>query len=138
MRRRLAQREVALAAVALLAGAIALAIAAKTRSDSSELPAAYGSYPARAAPQRTGGVRQAHSVRHGHPGEDRRASRIRCCRAARSIYITYNGKHVLTQVIDRGPPAPGRSSSSPMRSRDSSASRAPSASGGVTPPPIRG
>ena len=48
VRRRLAQREFALAAVALLAAVIALAVAAKTRSNSNDLPAAYGSYPARA------------------------------------------------------------------------------------------
>ena len=106
MRRRLAQREVALAAVALLAGAIALVIASKTRSDSSALPAAYGSYPARARPsgpdavgKRTecGTVIRAKTQGVAHP--------VLPCGA--KLYITYNGKHVLTQVIDRGPRGPG-------------------------------
>jgi rare lipoprotein A len=102
VRRGLARREVALFAVALLAGVIALAVVSKTRSDPTDLPAAYGSYPAWA------GVAEAASIgKHtacgtvirprtqgvGHP--------VLPCGAR--IYITYNGKHVLTQVIDRGP-----------------------------------
>ena len=106
MRRRLAQREVALAAVALLAGVIALVIASKTRSDSSELPAAYGSYPARARPagpdvvgKRTecGTVIRPKTQGVAHP--------VLPCGAR--LYITYTGKHVLTQVVDRGPSGPG-------------------------------
>src|SRR6185312_10097012 len=102
MRRRLAQREFALAAVALLAAAIALAVAAKTRSHSNDLPAAVGSYPARARSsgpaafgRRTacGTVIRKKTEGVAHP--------VLPCGAR--IYITYNGKHVLTQVIDRGP-----------------------------------
>jgi rare lipoprotein A len=105
--RRLAQREVALAAVALLAAAIALAVTAKTRSQSSDLPAAYGSYPALAASsglaaigKRTacGTIIRATTEGVAHP--------VLPCGAR--IYISYRGKHVLTQVIDRGPTAPGR------------------------------
>ena len=102
MRRRLAQREFALAAVALLAGVIALAVVSQTRSDSNGLPAAYGSYPAKAGSggpaafgKRTacGTVIRAKTQGVAHP--------VLPCGAR--IYITYNGKHVLTQVIDRGP-----------------------------------
>jgi rare lipoprotein A len=102
LRRRLAQREFALLAVALLAGAIALAVAEKTRSTPSKLPAAYGSYPALAASSGTAafGKRTAcgtilHAKTEGvaHP--------VLPCGAR--IYVTYNGQHVLTQVIDHGP-----------------------------------
>src|SRR5262249_19251098 len=102
VRRRLAQREFALAAVALLAAVIALAVVSKTRSSSSDLPAAYGSYPARAGSmgaaavgKRTacGPIIRARTEGVAHP--------VLPCGAR--IYITYNGKHVLTQVIDRGP-----------------------------------
>ena len=106
MRRRLAQREFALAAVALLAGAIALAVVAQTRSDSNDLPDAVGSYPATARSsgaaaigKRTacGTVIRKKTQGVGHP--------VLPCGAR--IYITYNGKHVLTQVLDRGPRGPG-------------------------------
>src|SRR5262245_66593689 len=102
MRRRRAQREFALAAVALLAGVIALAIVATTRSDSNDLPASYGSYPARA-----GAGTPASFGRHTacgtviRPKTEGVAHPVLPCGAR--IYITYNGKHVLTQVIDRGP-----------------------------------
>ena len=107
MTRRLAQREVALAAVALLAAVIALAVSAKTRSDTSDLPAAYGSYPARAGSSGTaafgkrtacGTIIRAKTEGVAHP--------VLPCGA--KIYISYHGKHVLTQVIDRGPYVPGR------------------------------
>ncbi len=107
MTRRLAQREVGLAAVALLAAAIALAVSAKTRSDSSDLPAAYGSYSALAGSSGTAafGKRTACStiIRATTEGV---AHPVLPCGAR--IYISYRGKHVLTQVIDRGPYAPGR------------------------------
>jgi len=102
MRRGLAQREFALAAVALLAAVVALAVVSKTRSTSTNLPAAYGSYPARAGAadasaigKRTacGTVIRARTKGVAHP--------VLPCGAR--IYITFNGKHVLTQVIDRGP-----------------------------------
>jgi rare lipoprotein A len=106
VRRRLAQREFALAAVAILAAAIALTVASKTRSDSSNLPEAVGSYPARAASGGTaafgkrtscGTVIRAKTQGVGHP--------VLPCGA--KIYVVYDGKHVLTQVIDRGPRGPG-------------------------------
>ena len=102
MRRGLARREVALFAVALLAGVIALAVVSKTRSDSTDLPAAYGSYLAKA-----GAAGPASFGKHTACGTVIRpktqgvAHPVLPCGAR--IYITYNGKHVLTQVIDRGP-----------------------------------
>ena len=106
MRRRLAQREFALAAVALLAAAIALAVVAQTRSDSNALPEAVGSYAARARAsgndafgKRTvcGAVVRKKTQGVAHP--------VLPCGAR--IYVTYEGKHVLTQVIGRGPSRPG-------------------------------
>jgi rare lipoprotein A len=105
--RRLAQREVGLAAVALLAAVIALAVSSKTRSDSSTLPVAYGSYTALAGSMGTaafgkrtacGAILRATTEGVAHP--------VLPCGA--KIYISYGGKHVLTQVIDRGPYVPGR------------------------------
>ena len=93
--------------MALLAAAIALAVSAKTRSDSSDLPAAYGSYPALAGSSGTaafgkrtacGTIIRATTEGVAHP--------VLPCGAR--IYISYRGKHVLTQVIDRGPYGPNR------------------------------
>ena len=116
MRRRLAQREVALAAVALLAAVIALAVSAKTRSDSSDLPAAYGSYPALAGS--SGAAAFGKRTACGtviRPKTEGVAHPVLPCGA--QLYVSYHGKHVLTQVIDRGPYVPGASSSSRRRSR---------------------
>jgi rare lipoprotein A len=107
MTRHLAQRQVALAGVALLAGAIALAVAGRTESTPSTLPASQGSYSALAGSsgpaafgKRTtcGGIIRPSSVGVAHP--------VLPCGAR--IYISYRGKHVLTQVIDRGPYVAGR------------------------------
>ena len=107
MRPRLAQREVALAAVALLAAAISLAITAETRGRGSTLPEPEGSYTALAGSsgpaafgRRTacGGVLRPDAEGVAHP--------VLPCGAR--IYVSYRGKHVLTQVLDRGPYVPGR------------------------------
>jgi rare lipoprotein A len=103
----LAQREFALGAVALLAGVVSLAVAAHTRSHHSPLPRAVGSYTALAGSigsesigRRTacGTVILATTEGVAHPT-------LPC--GAR-IYVAYHGRHVLTQVIDRGPYLPGR------------------------------
>ena len=102
MKRRLAQREFALAAVALLAGVIALAVVASTRSDSTDLPASYGSYPARAGSSGPGAFgRHTACGTVIRPKTEGVAHPVLPCGAR--IYITYDGKHVLTQVIDHGP-----------------------------------
>jgi rare lipoprotein A (peptidoglycan hydrolase) len=104
---RLAQREVALAGLALLAGAVSLAVTAQTRHRSSTTPTQEGSYLALAGSRgpaafgrRTacGGVIRPDTVGVSHPT-------LPC--GAR-VFITYNGTTVLTQVIDRGPFTPGR------------------------------
>jgi hypothetical protein len=105
---RLAQREIALAGIALLAGVIALALV-RGRSDSAEtLPQPVGSwYQAVAAVRQSGGL--------GEPtacGQTLRADAegvsnpVLPCGA--KIYLSFRGRRALTQVIDRGPKAPGR------------------------------
>jgi rare lipoprotein A len=103
----LAQREVALAGLALLAGAISLAVTAQTRSSSSNTPQREGSYDALAGSsgpaafgRRTacGGVIRPETIGVSHPT-------LPC--GAR-VFITYHGQTVLAQVVDRGPFVPGR------------------------------
>jgi len=104
---RLAQREVALAGLALLAVAVSLAVTAQTRTSSSNLPQPEGAYLALAGSsgpaafgRRTacGGVIHPETIGVSHPT-------LPC--GAR-LFITYKGQTVLTQVVDRGPYVPGR------------------------------
>jgi rare lipoprotein A (peptidoglycan hydrolase) len=104
---RLAQREVALAGLALLAGAASLAVTHQTRDREATTPQQEGSYAALAGSsgpaafgRRTacGGVLRADTVGVAHPT-------LPC--GAR-VFITYRGEKVLTQVVDRGPYVPGR------------------------------
>jgi rare lipoprotein A len=93
---------VGLAAIALLAAVVALAVAAKTRSHSSELPAAYGSYTALAGTSGAAaiGKRTACGIVI-RPSTEGVSHPVLPCGAR--IYVSFGGKHVLTQVIDRGP-----------------------------------
>jgi hypothetical protein len=108
----LAQREVALAAVALLAGVVSLAVANVGGDDGAAgplpepVPAPGGWYSALAAPRapearprRTacGHVLDADTMGVSHP--------VLPCGA--KVFIRYEGREVLTQVIDRGPPTSG-------------------------------
>ena len=104
---RLAQREVALAGLALLAGAVSLAVTHQTRDRAPTTPEQEGSYTALAGSSgpaafghRTacGGVLRADTGGVAHPT-------LPC--GAR-VFITYRGEKVLTQVVDRGPYVPGR------------------------------
>ena len=107
MRPPLAVREVALAGLALLAAITSLAITAQTRGDDDTTPQQEGSFTALAGSsgpaafgRRTacGGTLTADTQGVAHPT-------LPC--GAR-IFITYKGKTVLTQVVDRGPYVPGR------------------------------
>jgi hypothetical protein len=104
---RLAQREIALAGVALLAGAVSLAVTSGKRDHHDELPAASGNYPALAGSSGPSafGKRTACGEVLGPDVEGVAHPTLPC--GAR-IYVTYGRKHVLTQVIDRGPYVPGR------------------------------
>ena len=104
---RLAQREVALAGLALLAVAVSLAVTAQTRRPASHTAQPEGSYVALAGSsgpaafgRRTacGGVMRPETVGVSHPT-------LPC--GAR-VFITYRGQTVLAQVVDRGPYVPGR------------------------------
>ena len=108
MRPALAQRELALAAIAVLAGLIVLAVSVgrSSRSESSSLPQPVEWKTALAAPytpsvkKRTAcGQRvDGHTLGVAHP--------VLHCGV--KIFIAFNGKQVLTQVIDKGPAVPGR------------------------------
>jgi rare lipoprotein A (peptidoglycan hydrolase) len=110
----LAEREVALAGVALVALVLALALAALARGAGTpdqgpqSVPAPDGGwYRALAAPYRL----DARSKRTacGHPATPRTlgvAHPVLPCGA--KIMLAYDGQEVLTQVIDRGTGVPGR------------------------------
>ena len=105
---RLAQREIVLAGIALLAAVIAFALVHGRSNTTETLPQPVGSwYPAVAAVRVPGGL--------GKPtacGQTLRADAegvsnpVLPCGA--KIYLDYGGRRALTQVIDRGPKAPGR------------------------------
>jgi rare lipoprotein A len=103
----LVQRVIALAAVALLAGVVALAATSGSRKHERTLPEPSGSYTARAGSSgpsavgrhtACGGTLRAETEGVVHP--------ILPCGAR--VYVTFGGKTVLTQVVDRGPYEPGR------------------------------
>jgi hypothetical protein len=103
----LAQRLVLLAGIALLAAAVSYAAVERSQEEPSGLPEPTGSYVALAGSsgqsafgRRTvcGQVIRAATVGVAHP--------VLPCGAR--LYVSYRDRHVLTQVIDRGPYAPGR------------------------------
>ena len=102
-----AQRELALGGLALLATTVSLAVTATTRSPASSLPQPVGSYTALAGPSGEAvlGRRTACGIVIGQDTQGVAHPTLPC--GAR-IYLSYKGKHVLTQVIDRGPYEPGR------------------------------
>ena len=107
MSTRLAERQFALAAVAILAAVTAVAVSASTRSTTSTAPHAEGSFVALAGSAgpstfgrhtACGTVLSADTEGIAHPT-------LPC--GAR-IFITFDGKTVLTQVVDHGPYSGGR------------------------------
>lgn len=105
---RLAQREIALAGIALLAAVISLALAGGRSHEGRRLPRPAGSWytalagvrgPASFGKRTACGERMTSTtVGVAHP--------VLPCGA--KIYVVYGDKHVLTQVVDRGPYVPGR------------------------------
>ena len=103
----LAVREFALAGLALLAAAVALAVSAQTRKADATGPQQEGSFAALAGssgPEVFG----RHTACGGviHPDTEAVAHPTLPCGAR--IFVSYGGKTVLVQVIDRGPYVPGR------------------------------
>ena len=108
MNPRAAKRTLALAGVGLLAVLVSLALASPSRDHGNALPKPAGTwyrglavpYTLAASRKRTAcGQRiDARTMGVAHP--------VLPCGAR--IYISYGGHEVLTQVIDRGPNAPGR------------------------------
>lgn len=107
MRMRLATREIALLALALLGGAIALAVTAQTRHHTASGPKPVGSYVALAGssgPQAfgrktaCGGVITSATEGVAHPT-------LPC---GVRVFITFHGHTVLVPVVDRGPYTQGR------------------------------
>jgi rare lipoprotein A len=105
---RLAQREIALAGVALLGAVIALALVAGRSDSGTTIPKPAGSWSTALAGVRAPGgigkrtacgqVLQADTNGVSHP--------VLPCGA--KIFLQFDGRSVLTQVIDRGPYVPGR------------------------------
>ena len=109
------QRTIWLAAITIVVGVVALAIAHRGAGRSRTIPGAVpvpgtadGYYTARAAPygptpahQRTSCGQPFTSTTEGI------ASPVLPCGV--KIYIRFQGKEVLTQIVDRGPDVPGRS-----------------------------
>jgi rare lipoprotein A (peptidoglycan hydrolase) len=103
----LAQRELALGAVALLVAIVSMAVSTSTRSEATRLPQAVGSYSASAGSSGTAAFGR-HTACGGviGPGTEGVAHPTLPCGAR--IYISLGNRHILTQVIDRGPSVPGR------------------------------
>jgi rare lipoprotein A len=107
MRAPLAVREIALAALALLAATVSLAVTAQTRSHTGTSPQPEGSFVALAGSSGPAafGRRTACGGVIG-PGTEGVAHPTLPCGAR--VFISYGGKTILVQVIDRGPYVPGR------------------------------
>jgi Lytic transglycolase len=102
-----AQRLAALAGLALLAGVIWLAVRPGGHAPVRRLPPPVGLYSALAGSSdaTSFGKRTACGQLIG-PRTEGVANPVLPCGVR--LYLTYQGRHVLTQVIDRGPSVPGR------------------------------
>jgi len=107
MRLGLAQRQAALAGIALLGAVVALAVTRGRDHPARTLPPAVGSYTALAGS--SGVVAYGKRTACGQvigPRTEGVAHPVLPCGV--KIYLGYEGRHVLTRVIDRGPYQPGR------------------------------
>lgn len=105
---RLAQREIALAGVALLAAVVSLALVNDRTKSGGSLPKPAGSwYSALAGVRPIGGFGGRTAC-----GEALRPTTLGVSHpvlpCGAKIYLSFDGRQVLTQVIDRGPFVPGR------------------------------
>ena len=103
-----AKRTLALAGVGLLAALVSLALASPGGEGQTTLPKPTGTwYRALAAPYSLAASRKRTACgQRISPRTMGVAHPVLPCGA--KIYISYGGHRVLTQVIDRGPNAPGR------------------------------
>ncbi len=108
MRGRLAQREVGLLCVAVIAIAVSLAITTrdKHKAEAAALPPPVGSYTAllAASGPRAVGTKTRCGVVIGTQTMGISSPVLAC---GVRLYLTYRGRHVLAAVIGRGPSAPG-------------------------------
>jgi rare lipoprotein A len=107
MRPPLAVREIALAGLALLAAAISLAVTAQTRHEHGSTPAREGSFTALAGSSGPAAFGR-HTACGGIITPDTEGVAHPTLPCGARVFITYRGKTVLVQVIDRGPYVPGR------------------------------
>jgi rare lipoprotein A len=107
MRPQLAVREVALAGLALLAATVALAVTAQTRSGNGASPQPEGSYVALAGSSGPAAFGRSTAC-GGVLGPDTEGVAHPTLPCGVRLFITFHGKTVLTQVVDRGPYVPGR------------------------------
>jgi len=107
MRPQLAQRELGLAAIAILAAVIVLAVSVGRSADrkTSSLPQPVQWYKALAAPYTPSSRRTACGQRLASRALGVAHPVLPC---GVKIFLEFNGKQVLTQVIDKGPAVPGR------------------------------
>lgn len=105
---RLAQRELALAGVALLGAVVALALVIGRADSKSALPKPAGAwYTALAGVRQAGGIGKRTACGQILTADTNGVSHpVLPCGA--KIFLSFDGKSVLTQVIDRGPFVPGR------------------------------
>ncbi len=107
MRPQLAQRELGLAAIAILAAVIVLAVSVGRSANhkTSSLPQPVHWYKALAAPYTPSHRRTACGQRLARRALGVAHPVLPC---GVKIFLEFNGKQVLTQVIDKGPAVPGR------------------------------
>jgi hypothetical protein len=103
----LAQRQAALAGVVLLGAVVALGVASRRHHETRALPPAVGTYTALAGS--SGVIAYGKRTACGQiigPRTEGVAHPVLPCGV--KLYLTYDGRRVLTRVIDRGPTVPGR------------------------------
>jgi len=105
---KLAQREIALAGVALLSAIVSLALVSGRSNGDESLPKPVGTwYTALAGVRPFGGFGKRTACGEVLlPATDGVSHPVLPC--GTKIFLSYRGRHVLAQVIDRGPYVPGR------------------------------
>lgn len=105
---RLAQREIALAGVALLAAVVSLALVTGRSGSSNSLPQPVGAWETVLAGVRVPGGFGKRTACGQTLGPETNGVSHAVLPCGAKIFLRYDGKTVLTQVIDRGPYVPGR------------------------------